>query len=238
MNEQEKLIAEQIKTLPSELVQAINAVPWKSLVQEIGKTNNLTPDQMVLLEQETMFILYSFESPANYTQNLVRELGTTEEVVSTIADSVAEKILSPISEKIISDEQKTSSPQVNNMQGKTLHVGEETKEDAMKRLVEKRENIGQRPSVPEIVPEIEAPKEKLLPPIQPTTVDPAPQQVGYGTDNSQPTLNNPSPTVITVAPKLDIQVPAPAPEVEKPKLAETPDLRYPDGGDPYREPVK
>src|SRR3989344_2377973 len=71
MNETDKLIEEQLKKLPPNLQRAINAVPWKALVQEIGKTNVLDVEQIVSLEQETMFIIYAFESPKDYVANKI-----------------------------------------------------------------------------------------------------------------------------------------------------------------------
>ena len=46
MNEQDKLIEEQLKILPQNLQQAISSVPWKSSLQEIGKQNNLNTEQI------------------------------------------------------------------------------------------------------------------------------------------------------------------------------------------------
>ena len=99
MNEQEKLIEEQLKTLPSNLRQTIGAMPWKALVQEIGKTNALDTEQTVSLEQETMFVLYAFENPTDFVSNIMREVSVTNEVAETIAESIADKIFDPILER-------------------------------------------------------------------------------------------------------------------------------------------
>ena len=99
MNEQDKLMEEQLKTLPLNLQQAINATPWKALIQEIGKTNTLDTEQIISLEQETMFVLYAFENPNDYASNIAREVGVSEEVAYTIAESVADKIFDLILEK-------------------------------------------------------------------------------------------------------------------------------------------
>ena len=96
MNEQDKLIEEQIKTLPPDLVRAIQAMPWKKLVREVGEQNNLTEEQISALEQETMFILYAFEPPEDYISNLLREMGVTEDVAFGIAETINEKIFEPI----------------------------------------------------------------------------------------------------------------------------------------------
>ncbi|OHA89603.1 MAG: hypothetical protein A3C70_02505 [Candidatus Zambryskibacteria bacterium RIFCSPHIGHO2_02_FULL_43_14] len=99
MNETDKLIAEQLKTLPPSLQQAISAVPWKALVQEIGKANTLDTEQIVSLEQETMLVVYGLENPNDYVSNIIKEVGVSEEVAYTIAGSVVDKIFEPILRK-------------------------------------------------------------------------------------------------------------------------------------------
>jgi hypothetical protein len=99
MNEQEKLIEEQFKTLPPNLQNAIKSVAWKSFVQEIGKQNDLSAEQIEILERETMFIIYAFEPPEDYISNIARELNISEETASTIAESIANKIFEPILKK-------------------------------------------------------------------------------------------------------------------------------------------
>jgi len=114
MNETDKLIEEQLKKLPPNLQRAINAVPWKALVQEIGKTNVLDVEQIVSLEQETMFIIYAFESPKDYLANIMREVRISEDTALNIAESVADKIFNPILQKSEGSEKtiktKTESP--------------------------------------------------------------------------------------------------------------------------------
>lgn len=99
MNETNKLIEEQFKRLPSNLQQAVNTVPWKALVQEIGKANVLDAEQIASLEQETMFIIYGFENPKDYISNITKNIGISEDAAYTIAESVADKIFNPILQK-------------------------------------------------------------------------------------------------------------------------------------------
>lgn len=99
MNETDKLIEEQRKTLSSSLLKAIDTVPWKSSVKEIALLNKLNFEQVATIERETMFIIYGFESPNDYTSNMVREAGISEDVAYTIAESVANKIFDPILKK-------------------------------------------------------------------------------------------------------------------------------------------
>lgn len=95
-NETDKLIEEQVKTLSPNLQRAINIVPWKSLLQEIGMASTLNLEQIASLEQETMFIIYGLENPNDYISNIIREMSLSKEIAYRIAESVANKIFEPI----------------------------------------------------------------------------------------------------------------------------------------------
>ncbi|MEX2013422.1 MAG: hypothetical protein WD897_00705, partial [Parcubacteria group bacterium] len=109
MNETDKLIAEQLKILPQNLVQAINAVPWKTVVRDIGKENGLDAEQMASLEQETMFIIYGFENPDDYVSNVTQNVEVSEDVADTLAQSVVDKVFNPILKKSEEYENGTES---------------------------------------------------------------------------------------------------------------------------------
>ncbi|MBX4181523.1 hypothetical protein KW807_01500, partial [Candidatus Parcubacteria bacterium] len=108
MNEDNKLIQDQFSKLPPELQKAIQTVPWKSSIKEIALLNDLNFEQVSLVERETMFVIYGFENPADYIGNLVREVHVEEEVATTIAGAVNEKIFNLISLKA----EEFSNPQV------------------------------------------------------------------------------------------------------------------------------
>ena len=99
-NDTEKLIEEQLGKLPVSLRKAIEVVPWKSSIKEIAVSNKLTLEQTETLERETMFILYGFENPQDYIGNMVRELGIGEEIATTIAEAVNEKVFKVIALKV------------------------------------------------------------------------------------------------------------------------------------------
>ena len=141
MNEIDKLIEEQLETLPPNLRQAIGTVPWKALVQEIGRANMLDVEQIASLEQETMFVIYALDNPDDYVSNIARELDISEDVAYTIAESIGDKIFVLISEKSESGE-TTEEPIV---------ITAETKEEALKEL-SRRSMKNQNP--PTLVPEL------------------------------------------------------------------------------------
>ena len=121
MNETDKLIEEQIRR------QAIGAVSWKALVQEIGRANMLDAEQIASLEQETMFIIYAFDNPDDYVSNIARELDISADVAYTIAESIGDKIFDPISKQSEGYENMTVSASVPEIPPVNLPMIEEGK---------------------------------------------------------------------------------------------------------------
>lgn len=98
-NDDQKLIDEQLKKLPPELAQAIASTFWQVRVKEIAKENKLSPEQAATLERETMLVVYGFDDPRNFIDNLTRELGVSDDVATTIATSIEEDVLEVIAVK-------------------------------------------------------------------------------------------------------------------------------------------
>lgn len=176
MNETDKLIEEQWKILPPNLQQAINAVPWKSLVNEIALLNKLGFEQIAIVERETMFIIYGFENPEDYIENIVREAMIDEVTATTIAEAVNDKIFEVIASKVEGVE-KTEKPTAENRPVPEIPLTNLP-------MVEEGE-------VAHSVPHIE----QLITTSTPPPIKPEPAKVSL------------------------------------------PDYRYPDGKDPYREPL-
>lgn len=100
MNEDSNLIKEQFERLPEQLKRALDAVPWKSLVKEIALLNKLSLEQIPIVERETMFILYGFQSPDDYVGNLMREAKIDEATAVAIAQEVDKRVLQAISQQV------------------------------------------------------------------------------------------------------------------------------------------
>lgn len=223
MNEQDKLIEKQFKTLPLDLQQAINAVPWKSLIQEVGKANALKSEQIATLEQETMLVIYAFEPPEDYIANIVREVGVSEDIASTIAESVLEKIFRPISEKgknqADSQKKKPSpapslvpeiAPEIHPMV-KPASAFSKTKQTYGETQSAQGLSEAKKRGVAHTVPQVKQPPPKPRPP----------------RPSSQPLPNQPKPQIRQTGSK-------PQETREKPKHTNN---QYPGGKDPYREPL-
>lgn len=204
MNEQDKLIEEQLNKMPRELSEAIRSTSWQEVVRNVSKEFGLSEEKSVSLKQETAIILYAFDNPANLAKNISNEVGVPKEDAEKIAEALVNKVFLPIQEKA---DNKTQPPQP--------------------------------PQVPEIAPEIHpmvepsfaqgfggARKEEVH------TVPPVEQPVP-----KTPFVPSPAPTP-SVAPKAPVQEPS-QPEI-KPHAEATKPLptHYPQGQDPYREPVE
>jgi hypothetical protein len=212
MNENEQLINEQLAKLPPELRQALELVPWKAAVKEIALANNLALPQISALDQETMLILYGFDDPKNYIDNLVREAAVTEDTALAIAEAVNEKIFQPISAKAEELGKNTihnDLPAVES--GEVAHaVPHDTKLDAMPKA--------EANPVPVIKPEA------------------APAPASVSTPTPTPT---PAPAPATPEPQAPgkLRPSSDTPIINKKTELKTPGYRYPGGADPYREPL-
>ena len=108
MDDENSMVEEQLKKLPPALQKAFSAVPWKSVVNQIAGLHNLKLEQAEIVERETMFILYGFESPDDYVANMAREAEIDENFAFNIATEANEKIFKVISQKVEELEKNTS----------------------------------------------------------------------------------------------------------------------------------
>lgn len=93
MNEADKLIENQLKNLPPAVGQAISRVDWKNKVKKISAIHNLTLEQSEALEAEVLLLIYSFEPPDNFLNNLIENVAVEEEEAEKIADTVEIEIV-------------------------------------------------------------------------------------------------------------------------------------------------
>ena len=142
-NEKDKLIGEQKAKLPETLRLAIDAIPWRSTIKEIAVSNKLTFDQVDILERETMLILYGFESPDNYIDNIVREVPMESELANTIGVSVTERIFSVIESRMKGAENESESEIQNSLPEKIKEIHP---------MIEEGEGVHDVPHVESVAP--------------------------------------------------------------------------------------
>ncbi|MHB0978318.1 MAG: hypothetical protein ACYC1K_02885 [Minisyncoccota bacterium] len=205
-NDSNKIIQDQLNSLPLDVRESISRVPWKNKIKDIAKREGLDEEKSTTLETETMFILFGFLSFDTYTENIIREIGLNEETANRISDSVYNEIVLEIQKQF------------------------EMIEAISHKEIPKME-IPTQPKITE--PKIETPAITPTPKTTTIEIPPAnlpmiePGEVVHDTKpQTAPPVVETKPTIPQPVQKSSIPVP--------PKPANS---HYPDGQDPYREPL-
>jgi len=99
-NETQKIITEQMKKLPKDVVEAIISVDYQAKLQEIAKRQRLMIDQAGKLEMETTLVMIGLEPLADFIGNIEREFNVNTTRAKEIAVDVSENIFKPIRESL------------------------------------------------------------------------------------------------------------------------------------------
>jgi hypothetical protein len=228
--ETQQLINEQLLNLPQNFQAAIAAVPWEKNIDSTLSSLNLTAEQKEVAKRETMLIVYGFESPSSFIQNLTSE-GIQPADALFIAEKAHENIFEAINKK--ARELETNVPKEPTRK--------EIKKEVIEKLTQRVENakqgeLGVKPAVPEISPEIHPMIKKgevahevphIENPVPKTQGNSAPEPMSMPVASPiEPTLQNPEPEI---KPTFSINT------EKKPGGHSNP--HYPGGLDPYREPL-
>ena len=89
-------IKEEIAQLPKEGQDAINALDWVKLAEEIGKEFSLEESEMEDFQLETLLVLIGATDPEFYAINIENHVNTIKETAESMADEVFQKIFAPI----------------------------------------------------------------------------------------------------------------------------------------------
>lgn len=95
-NEIEKILREQIKKLPKEVVTFISSTDWGSEANEIGSLYNLSNEELFTFKQEITFVLAGLIHPDEFKEVLEQEAGIEGTVLEELVTNVEKKIFSPI----------------------------------------------------------------------------------------------------------------------------------------------
>lgn len=93
-------LKKQYEKLPVELQKAIASADLATKLQDISKKNHLMIDQAGDLEMETMIVLLGLEPLNQYTNNLIKNVGMTQEQALAVAHDVDEMIFKSIRESL------------------------------------------------------------------------------------------------------------------------------------------
>ncbi len=95
----QKIIDEQLRSLPAPLQRAISLTPWRNIVSDISKKFNLDEKSASNLSTETMIVIYMFEKPSDFLRNIMRELSLDIARATMIASDIDKQVFAPILEK-------------------------------------------------------------------------------------------------------------------------------------------
>ncbi|MFA6077128.1 MAG: hypothetical protein WC735_03595 [Candidatus Paceibacterota bacterium] len=106
-------IEEEIAKLPKEGQDAIGAVNWIKITEEIGKKFLLENDEIEDFQLETLLVLIGSVDSEFYSVNIENQVGTTKEEAKNMADEAFQKIFVPIRnilEENIKKDMKNKNP--------------------------------------------------------------------------------------------------------------------------------
>ncbi len=113
MNENIKIIDEQIKKIPKELKDFLLKNQWITTTKEIAKKNNFSIQQSVSLENETLFVLIGLELKKDFKENIKRELTIPDILARDMADEIEERVFKEVNDFLpteVEGEQVTTNP--------------------------------------------------------------------------------------------------------------------------------
>lgn len=92
----QKAIEEELKKLPQEGQDAIGAVPWVTIVEEIGNKNGLNKEEIEDFQLETLLVLIGATDPEFYAINIENQANMTKKMSEALAEESFQKIFTPI----------------------------------------------------------------------------------------------------------------------------------------------
>lgn len=105
-------IKEEVGKLTKENQEVISTFGWESIVEGIGRKSLLSDSEINDLQVETLLVLIGLQDPDEYAQNVENNVGTSKDEAEKMTDEVFERILTPITEKIV--EKIKTSEKVKN----------------------------------------------------------------------------------------------------------------------------
>lgn len=225
--ETQKIIAEQMKKLPKDVVTAIVSVDYKTKLQEITKRQRLLIDQAGKLEMETTLIMIGLEPLADFVGNLAREMNVNELRAREIALDVSENIFKPIRNSLQKMNEETQAEEAGEQKIEEV----ETTLNRDQILDEIENPILNRPSIrpvpveqPQVSTEIEIRPVQELKSVPGETVKDVIKNVEPNIFEAKMTQ-----TVITPPQIVNVETRTKLPEIEKKDTYKS--------SDPYREPL-
>ncbi|MDD5152522.1 MAG: hypothetical protein PHS95_00770 [Candidatus Pacebacteria bacterium] len=248
MNNLSEILEEQLKKLPSRVVDFLASSNWQEVLTNIGISSRLSPQIVDALENEVVLVLAGLVHPDAFHGELVSQTKIDEVTLSGVVAEIEEKIFEPVRPELVKFyEDQTALENSNEQEGV-----EEPKQEEPIEVTTQKEVVPTIPSrvwekVPEVVPH-NLPIEEEVPPAETPQIferDIIPQTMkpGMNAQTSSP-FEEKMKKVFTgrPTPMNDLELEAPqttSTEPASPQVAEYPaDPMSRARHDPYREPIE
>ncbi|OHA58885.1 MAG: hypothetical protein A2571_00690 [Candidatus Vogelbacteria bacterium RIFOXYD1_FULL_44_32] len=99
-------LQKKLHTLPEPLQDAILSINTSEAIKVIGQKNSLHIDQVGKLGEEVLYAMLGLTKPANFIDELEKELGVTPEIAEKITTDLNTKIFIPVIESLKNNEYK------------------------------------------------------------------------------------------------------------------------------------
>ena len=94
-------IKNEVGKLPIEVQEAISALDWTKITEEIGKKYRLSESEINDFQVETLLVLVGLEDGNYYAQNIEDNVGTSKDEAEKMADEAFTKIFTPINNILV-----------------------------------------------------------------------------------------------------------------------------------------
>ena len=95
-----KKIQARLEELPEDIRKAVQSADVDKKIQEIGAKNALHLDQIGNLGDETYMVMLGFTDPAEFAENIAKELNVPKEKAEAIAKDIGTALFIPIRESM------------------------------------------------------------------------------------------------------------------------------------------
>lgn len=228
MDDTQKIIQEQFKTLPKTLQDAILTADLPGKMKMISEKHKLHIDKAAIFENETMLIMLGLENHTDYADNLKKEMGISDEVAQEITKDVNDQIFLPIRESLKEMENKNIEEAETEQREEEQNIEQETTQKTTQEIV-------QTPSyqTPQAAPKQEPQEQQAIQQQQA-----APQEKQDQAQQTTPKQEIPEQPSNIFGDKLTQQVRSPKENIRMEEPSEKKEKTMPQSVDPYREPIE
>lgn len=231
-----KKIQARLEELPEDIRKAVQSADVGKKIQELGTKHALHLDQIGNLGDEIYMVMLGFTDPAEFAENLAKELNLPKEKAGALAQDVGTSLFVPIRESMQEFMEERALHEAVLEEGKAPAVQTTPAVSAAKITTPPPPATPRPPVVP--APALQKPPVAAPPPVvppKPIEAHPADLMLTQKTVSVAPQA--PKPQSITPATPVPPKPAAPAAPVTPKPATPPPPAPQPYKTDPYREPT-